>query len=615
MKPISILLALFIFPVALHADPLGTALDTFLVGWSTGATNFNPSFTGGCSIRSDIKKCGGTSVGCDGIHPGPNDNSWIEASVVGPRTLSMNWRNNNGTGQLRFYVDGAQVYATPGVWQGWEEKGYSVPYGAHTLRWAFYGGADLLPFSGSLDCVTVSNSAPLLQWTEEPGYLSGGVSPSSGVKGLDNFVFHVKYADAENDAPASGFPKLHIKKNGVEISGSPFSMSYVSGLYTTGAIYSYSKVLSSTGTDYTYYFEVQDAYNTVATGAPLNSTDAPDVFKSALSWTGESQYLSGGLSPLSGDRNSNFIFRIKFTDGDNQAPGAGYPKLHIKQDGAEISGSPFTMNFVSGAYNAGGIYSYTKSLMPGTNYTYYFEAQDAVSGAVGGSPTVELDAPDVSNQLPVLAWTGEANYLTDGVYPKAGSSSVPSVFRVKYSDADNDAPGIGYPKLYVKKGATQIAGSPFLMTCTGTGYVAGVVCDYSKVLGSGDYTYRFEALDIYSGLASGVPAVEVGGLVSIGTDLPAAQQVKVYHGVFKPGQNEKTNIAFNTTSPVSITVAVYNNLGGKVKEIYRGTSSTGLNNIQWDGRDDGGQRVSSGVYTIKIEGGGINQSKRVIVVR
>lgn len=60
---------------------------------------------------------------------------------------------------------------------------------------------------------------------------------------------------------------------------------------------------------------------------------------------------------------------------------------------------------------------------------------------------------------------------------------------------------------------------------------------------------------------------------------------------------------------------VYNNAGREVKELYMGSSSTGLNLIQWDGRDEGGTKVSSGVYTIKIEGGGINQSKRVVVVR
>jgi len=531
-----------------------------------------------------------------------------------------------GNREIHIKQSGVEIVASPMSWVSKDinDSCYSVYRYIATLTpgsYSYFMSVDWNSYGDYGTTNTNENTGPqvlsrppVLNWTGEVNYYSGGLSPRAGTT-ADSFVFNVKYSDVDGYPPASTYPKLHIKKGGTEISGSPFAMTFVSGDYTTGAIYSYSKVLVSTGTDYTYYFEAQNAYNAVATGTPLTPIDAPDVFKALLNWTGEVNYESGGLWPASGDRNTSFIYRLKYSDGDNQAPNTGYPKLHIKQGGAEITGSPFPMNYVSGAYATGAIYSYTKTLTPGTNYTYYFEAQDAVSTNVGGSPTTEIDAPDVSNQLPSFSWTGETNYLNDGVYPKSASSDVPSVFRVKYSDADNDAPAAGYPKLYVKKDGAQISGSPFLMNCSGTGYVAGVICDYSKVLGSGDYSYRFEAFDIYNGLASGTPANDTGGLVSIGTDLPAAQDVKIYHGVFKPGQNEKTNVAFNTPSPVTITVTVYNNVGRKVKELYRGTSSVGLNLVQWDGRDDGGAKVSSGVYTIKIEGGGINQSKRVVVVR
>jgi hypothetical protein len=217
--------------------------------------------------------------------------------------------------------------------------------------------------------------------------------------------------------------------------------------------------------------------------------------------------------------------------------------------------------------------------------------------------------------LPSLVWTGETNYINGGVCPKSSSSTTPSVFRVKYIDADNDAPAAGYPKLYVKKGASQVTGSPFLMNCSGIGYLAGVICDYSTVLGPGDYSYRFEAYDIFNGLASGAPTAETGGLVSIGTDLPAAQEVKVYHGVFKPGENEKSHISFNTSAAAQITIKVYNTAGQMIRELFRGTSNPGLNTVSWDGKDTGGAIVSSGVYVIRVEGGGINQSKRVIVIR
>ena len=461
--------------------------------------------------------------------------------------------------------------------------------------------------------VAITNSLPALSWTGAADYSVDGVNPEIGDKNTP-FVFRVKYSDANNDAPVAGYPKIHILKGGSEISGSPFSMSYVSGAHSTGSIYSLSKTLAN-GLDYSYYFEARDVFGGVAASFPSVAKTGPGVYKALVYWTGESDYTADGLSPESGDRYASYSYRLKFSDSDNAVPATGFPKVHIRQGGVEVSGSPFTMAYVSGTHTTGAIYSYTKTLLPGANYTYYFEAQDAVSAVAGGSPTAETDAPDVSNLLQSLSWTGELNYSDAGVYPRSASSDVLSVFRVKYSDAENDAPAAGYPKLYVKKGAMQIAGSPFLMSCSGAGYVSGVICVSSRVLGSGDYSYRFEVLDAYDGLALGTPANENGGLVSIGTDLPAAQEVKIYHGVFKPGQNEKTNVSFNTAAPVSITVTVYNNIGRKVKELYRGSSSSGLNLIQWDGRDDGGQRVSSGVYTIKIEGGGINQSKRVVVVR
>lgn len=335
-----------------------------------------------------------------------------------------------------------------------------------------------------------------------------------------------------------------------------------------------------------------------------------------LSWTGEVNFTAYGVNPQTGDRATNFSFRVKYSDADNQAPNAGYPSLHIKQGGVEISGSPFGMTFVSSTtYTAGAVYTYTKTLMPGADYTYYFEAQDSDGVDASGAPTAEVDAPDVSNQVPALAWTGETNYTGGGLYPLRGAATDNYVFRVKYTDADNDAPAAGYPKVNIKRGGAPISGSPFVMAYVSGADNTGAIYSLSKTLASGDYAYSFDALDLYSGQASGAPFTEQSGPLVIGGELPPAQEVKVYHGVFKPGQDEKTNVSFNTAAPVTITVTVYNNVGRKVKEIYRGTSSPGLNNIQWDGRDSGGARVSSGVYTIKIEGGGINQSRRVVVVR
>ncbi|MEK6646311.1 MAG: FlgD immunoglobulin-like domain containing protein [Candidatus Firestonebacteria bacterium] len=358
------------------------------------------------------------------------------------------------------------------------------------------------------------NTAPTLSWTGEANYTSDGINPEIG-NTSSTFIYRIKYTDTDNDAPASGYPKVHIKKAGVEISGSPFTMSYVSGSYSTGAIYTYSKTLSSLGTDYTYYFEAQDVWNEVATGTPTIAVDSPDVNNApALSWTGETNYVSDGLDPHTGNTAITFTYRVKYTDADALA--SGYPKVHIKKAGSEISGSPFTMTYVSGTYSGGAIYTYSKILSTvGIDYTYYFEAQDVYNEVATGIPTTSVDAPDVSaiplispNTAPIFSWTGETNYTANGIYPTLGNASTTFVFRVKYTDADNDAPASGYPKLYIKKGGVEISGSPFAMvTVDSSLYSAGPIYTYSTVLtkSGADYTYYFEAKDVLNGLATGIP--------------------------------------------------------------------------------------------------------------
>ncbi|MBI4801289.1 MAG: hypothetical protein HY796_02085 [Elusimicrobia bacterium] len=245
---------------------------------------------------------------------------------------------------------------------------------------------------------------------------------------MTNFVYRVKYTDADNDAPGSGWPKVYIKKGVSEITGSPFTMTYVSGANNTGAIYTIPTTLAAWGTDYTYYFEAQDLYGALTTGAPVTPIDAPDVGNTAptLSWTGETNYTADGLNSEAGNILVNFIYRVKYTDADNDAPGSGYPKVHIKKGGVEISGSPFTMTFVSGVNSTGAVYTHSTALALGTDYTYYFEAQDAYGAPATGAPTAAVDAPDVGE---IAKQENFKTTIGDNLFsPKKGGTS-----KVKFS--------------------------------------------------------------------------------------------------------------------------------------------------------------------------------------
>lgn len=133
-----------------------------------------------------------------------------------------------------------------------------------------------------------ANSAPELLWTGEENYASAGLSAGAGNTG-STFMYRVKYADPDGDAPATGYPGVHIARNGREISDSPFSMEYISGDNKTGAIYAYSRQLAA-GNDYSHFFEAEDSRGAPASGAPTKPVPGPLVSKV------ETVKMSGGTN-------------------------------------------------------------------------------------------------------------------------------------------------------------------------------------------------------------------------------------------------------------------------------------------------------------------------------
>lgn len=117
-----------------------------------------------------------------------------------------------------------------------------------------------------------------------------------------------------------------------------------------------------------------------------------------LTFTEENGFENDAVNPDSGSITTVFEFRIKYIDYDGDLPMSGYPKLYIKKSGENIYGSPFVMNLVSGEPTNGCFYSktYNYPLLPGNDYTYYFEVEDQ-HGAY--TKTQELQGPTILDPL------------------------------------------------------------------------------------------------------------------------------------------------------------------------------------------------------------------------
>jgi hypothetical protein len=144
-------------------------------------------------------------------------------------------------------------------------------------------------------------------------------------------------------------------------------------------------------TDYWYALRVFDRYEWSPWEEIMFHMDYP----ATLDWTQEANYISEGVNPESGNSSTTFIFKIKYTDLGNSPPPLGSPNLHIKKDGIQISENPFVMNYESGSYSTGAIYTYSIILEEGTNYSYYFAALDSQGYYL--IITEEKQGPDVIN--------------------------------------------------------------------------------------------------------------------------------------------------------------------------------------------------------------------------
>ena len=80
--------------------------------------------------------------------------------------------------------------------------------------------------------------------------------------------------------------------------------------------------------------------------------------------------------------------------------------------------------------------------------------------------------------------------------------------------------------------------------------------------------------------------------------------------------SQGTNVQFVLNKRGRAVVAVYNASGGLVRALVDRVLPSGPHAVEWDGRDETGQPVASGVYFAKLRAaGGVRSSAKVVVVR
>jgi len=64
-----------------------------------------------------------------------------------------------------------------------------------------------------------------------------------------------------------------------------------------------------------------------------------------------------------------------------------------------------------------------------------------------------------------------------------------------------------------------------------------------------------------------------------------------------------------------VQIAIYNLAGQRVRQLLDGRLSTGKYTVSWNGSDDMGRPVASGVYLCRLQAGQLEYTSKMLLVR
>jgi len=152
------------------------------------------------------------------------------------------------------------------------------------------------------------------------------------------------------------------------------------------------------------------------------------------------------LDPDTGGAATNFAYRVRYFDTNNQGPEnpGGFLRVHIDGAAQNMSKADASDN----TYTDGVVYTFSTTLPSGT-HRYHFEASD------GDKKVSLLDTGDLDFVGPIV--NDPPTLSNPSLSPSSGGQLTSYTYQVTYTDADNDPPDNGWPELWRDEVATVTA--------------------------------------------------------------------------------------------------------------------------------------------------------------
>lgn len=79
--------------------------------------------------------------------------------------------------------------------------------------------------------------------------------------------------------------------------------------------------------------------------------------------------------------------------------------------------------------------------------------------------------------------------------------------------------------------------------------------------------------------------------------------------------NQFTTIEFNLLKSGFVSLKIYDILGRKVRTLVSEHLSLGYKSVLWDGKNDSGKDVASGIYFYQLKVGNFSEAKKLVLLK
>jgi hypothetical protein len=136
------------------------------------------------------------------------------------------------------------------------------------------------------------------------------------------------------------------------------------------------------------------------------------------------------------------------------------------------------------------------------------------------------------------------------------------------------------------------------------------------VSGKGDGTYWYGVRGRDAEGDWGYPSADEPIVVAAATDAPLVARGGLFLDPPRPSPfRGRTEVRFGLSRGEDHTLAVYDVSGRRIRVLSSGLGAAGPRTSVWDGRDEAGLRVPSGVYFLRLSSPGGERAERAVVLR